>query len=509
MASIKISPNAVRLLGRKLYSSHPLVIVVRETLQNSLDACREKGVDPQINLEIDLYKDGRAQFACRDNGCGMSPETITEAFLSLGTTGKGDGGIGGFGIAAAAIFSGSYWKVQTLSWEISSTTMNIDERQAYIDGCIITVEIEDETWRHHHIISIITALTLSQVETHLVIRYEDQVELDTLLGDPILTELDNSPGNPGWVLSGCSHLTLPDYSIGDVMMGGEITGQAVVRLGGLVQFVESSNQNRSTNLVVEITNCPPVNADNYPLSLSRETLNGGIRNSIDKALTPHKTNPVTSHRVVQCPSTQLTVIPGRTLQGSGETSAYKFHAQQQDRECVPQPRAYVDGGFPLRTTTLEPDGRTPLQLRTMLKDYHRSKIPLGHWKALAVWAEIICLLSDEEFGVGLTSDELAVRVEYQGDLYYVLNPTDSCKGLNGTAKVLRLWQLAIHEVAHGRVPSHDESFTIAMDNLSNESAPLLAKHLKGLTRLANNQVAPSWLAPSAVSSQRNQATLDL
>jgi HSP90 family molecular chaperone len=51
-AVMSIDPRLVSLVGRKLYSSHPIPIVTRELLQNSVDACRRKGIEPDIKIEI-------------------------------------------------------------------------------------------------------------------------------------------------------------------------------------------------------------------------------------------------------------------------------------------------------------------------------------------------------------------------------------------------------------------------------------------------------------------------
>ena len=41
-ANITVSPIVLKMIGRKLYNSHPLIILTRELLQNSIDAVNKK-----------------------------------------------------------------------------------------------------------------------------------------------------------------------------------------------------------------------------------------------------------------------------------------------------------------------------------------------------------------------------------------------------------------------------------------------------------------------------------
>ena len=114
--NLKISPEVIRMLGRKLYSSHPLPIVVRELLQNSIDACKRYDVTPQIDISIDIdTEDKMINVTCKDNGEGMTEDILLNKFLCLGESGKRDdkGGTGGFGIAKAAIMSNIFWSVHS------------------------------------------------------------------------------------------------------------------------------------------------------------------------------------------------------------------------------------------------------------------------------------------------------------------------------------------------------------------------------------------------------------
>ena len=122
-AQTSIDPKLISLLGRKLYTGNPVVICARELLQNSVDACKRAGVDPEISITIKVeYSDpnnswspAKVRVICEDNGCGMSETELINDFLCLGGTSKKDSSsVGGFGIAKASIMSGEYWSVDTL-----------------------------------------------------------------------------------------------------------------------------------------------------------------------------------------------------------------------------------------------------------------------------------------------------------------------------------------------------------------------------------------------------------
>jgi GNAT superfamily N-acetyltransferase len=100
-----------RLIGEKAYSNSIVNVIIKELLQNGFDAVREGGVSKakpgQISIDYDY--DTRT-ITVRDDGVGMSPETIVTAFLRTGGTKKsGDhqNTSGGLGVAKLAFIKGS------------------------------------------------------------------------------------------------------------------------------------------------------------------------------------------------------------------------------------------------------------------------------------------------------------------------------------------------------------------------------------------------------------------
>ena len=95
----------LNVLSSSLYKGDILSVATRELLQNSFDAVK-KISDPKIQVNFDNYK---RTLEFKDNGIGMSPETVKDVFLTIGGTAKE--GLdetersGGFGIAKVQFFT--------------------------------------------------------------------------------------------------------------------------------------------------------------------------------------------------------------------------------------------------------------------------------------------------------------------------------------------------------------------------------------------------------------------
>lgn len=94
----------LEMLSASLYKGNVLEVATRELLQNSFDAVKNTR-DPMIEVKFDQYSN---VLTFKDNGCGMSPETVENVFLTIGGTLK-DGldfgeRSGGFGVAKVQFF---------------------------------------------------------------------------------------------------------------------------------------------------------------------------------------------------------------------------------------------------------------------------------------------------------------------------------------------------------------------------------------------------------------------
>jgi hypothetical protein len=100
---LRLSTRVFPVLSSNLYSDYLPRIAVREVLQNAWDAIANRP-DGHIHITIDAQAQS---VSIQDNGAGMTPEEVREFMLTLGGSGKAEGGMaGGFGIGKVAVFMG-------------------------------------------------------------------------------------------------------------------------------------------------------------------------------------------------------------------------------------------------------------------------------------------------------------------------------------------------------------------------------------------------------------------
>jgi hypothetical protein len=100
---LRLSTRVFPVLSSNLYSDHLPRIAVREVLQNAWDAIANR---PDGHIHITIDGDAKS-VSIQDNGAGMTPEEVREFMLTLGGSGKAEGGMaGGFGIGKIAVFMG-------------------------------------------------------------------------------------------------------------------------------------------------------------------------------------------------------------------------------------------------------------------------------------------------------------------------------------------------------------------------------------------------------------------
>lgn len=127
-----ISKNVIELLIEPLYQQQDkLKVVIRELLQNALDACKKKRVHAKIEIIIS-EDNGHSFLKIVDNGIGMNLQEIRENFLTVGKTSKRsncEGLIGKYGIGILSIFLiGDYAEVYTKKKSEEMLSFKIDNK---------------------------------------------------------------------------------------------------------------------------------------------------------------------------------------------------------------------------------------------------------------------------------------------------------------------------------------------------------------------------------------------
>jgi len=442
-AELTVNPNVLRMLGRKLYSSHPLVICTRELLQNSIDACNAKKsakTDIKIEITTEYIDDNEiTTLICTDNGIGMSKDVLLNAFLCLGSSDKrGDNSnTGGFGIAKAALMSNKYWSVHTKQWFVDSESIGKPlQKVEKINGTIVTCVI-DESLNWDSIRESINMIYLSDVKISLKVILNGTISLnDNAAGLTQKIVLDDS--GEDYKISLLDVLKIPDQH--------EVKGKNIYRLNGLVQFLTYASD-REVNAVIDITTDLIPTDNNYPLSMSRETLSYDMQKSISEVLQRYNIDSESTRNRLYCneDTNQKRKNANKGLKISG------MHTDFEDLAVIT-------------------NGKVPAVGKLNFLSVHTDKKPnTTEKRILRLWAGILAIMADSSdiFGVGITGLESmgAARYTEDGNTYYVLNIGFVMQDIN-TGKITSmdglihsLAFLASHELAHYWQSTHNEKFT--------------------------------------------------
>lgn len=93
------SPRLIRELATNLYKGSIPEVIVKETLQNAIDAI-PKGKTGKVKVDVDTVD---KRITVEDDGIGMLPEVAKREFVDPGLSYKPEGDRGGYGMAKVAI----------------------------------------------------------------------------------------------------------------------------------------------------------------------------------------------------------------------------------------------------------------------------------------------------------------------------------------------------------------------------------------------------------------------
>jgi hypothetical protein len=141
--AVKLQMNAKQILaifGAQLYKGDIIEVAGRELLQNSFDAVK-KVKDPEIKIRWEYPRDGGFYLEFKDNGCGMTRQTVVDCFFTVGGTFKdqlaAEERSGGFGIAKVQYLMAAE-SVEITTWRGGICTHAIaTQEQLLEDGGVI------------------------------------------------------------------------------------------------------------------------------------------------------------------------------------------------------------------------------------------------------------------------------------------------------------------------------------------------------------------------------------
>jgi len=481
-ARTTIDPDLIALLGRKLYSSHPIPIVVRELLQNSVDACSRANIMPEIALKVDIRHIGNDKYittiTCRDNGIGMDIDELLNKFLCLGGTGKTDirtkQTVGGFGIAKAAIMSGCYWSVRTHDLFVSSRYVSQDldvaERE-YVDGTTVKVIItENPTYATNR--EVARMIYGSDVDIDFTYRREGPYSLGKNFNDPhagLLLPAKRIEEVTGWTGYSVDPVENPLFNI---------SGYSLFRLNGLVQFSRDKvwGSDRQINLIVELTSTALPSSKEFPMSMSRETIsNDNISLSAHKWVQKVDENYLTVERNHNREDVEDTeqLLHGYLLEGELGSGEYvkrddETNDEREQRQSNEKEALKLKLGNLTRETVknelddyIVQDADMPL---IMLSNYDKQTDLFDRdIEIMLLWSKLLEIVIPEgyEFGIGLTHEPFNSCVMlHSGVQFFIVNPdfvVENVRTLAGL--IVSMYGSAIHESAHIYCDTHNERFT--------------------------------------------------
>jgi hypothetical protein len=497
-AQTSIDPKLIGLLGRKLYSSHPLFIVVRELLQNSVDACKRAGVDPDIKISIELKgSDKSARVICDDNGIGMSEEELVHNFLCLGGSDKQgkNGETGGFGIAKAAIMSGLYWRVDTLDLVVDMQDVLEGKEIHHIPtarvGTCVTVDTAEEYVYDYMLIRTLLLCLMSHIDgVQLIVKNHNVATFNDAVGDEIFGEklevFTSKSSKRKWVAYGVKEIEINDETM---------RGMIAVRMNGLVQYIEDMFIERMKgNIIVEVDSSGTLPEQrNYPFNMSREKLLSDYNTDIEgvKRMVKEQYESISHEiRTLEIPDIMI-IIPGRLLKGKyeicheGKVSEVEEEKQvQKDIEEI-QRSIFSHAHEDVWRDHIISDSANML---TMLMNYDvNENIIEKDASLLYIWAQILeeLLPPSVEFGIGLIGireECFAMTQNKEGLQFYLINP-NYYRNSFSEAIVLGLWTSACHEVAHLSHGGHNDEFIACESTYHQISKEIAAMNLSKWSKI--------------------------
>jgi hypothetical protein len=509
---LKTSSRIWQVLGGALYRTRPLLpITIREVFQNSRDACRGLGREPEIfvTLETDDFKQGI--LTCRDNGCGMSEETLLTKFLVLGESEKVAGSTGGWGIAKSVLVGGACrWKLWTNDLFLSSEHLEEGrpiDRVAPIIGTKIVLEYEPipESDLRYGVIRLTPAAFVQGIawlfhsSAPCVIRLIYQGK-ETVWTSPGLATSEDSRlcGETGdrtsWQLHQLTALAPEPVQCASYGRYSVVSaGMAYYRLNGLTQFSNDVSGDHRDVFVVDIqTQARPGDGD-YPFTPSREAVTGELPGKVRDAITPHRTNPLTSmiRRQDRKKPVDVVYYAGASLGKAGRRRESVETQRLADAQLTVASNVALSHASLAQRITVQGRFISPTGVKLLFKGMTRTRrdvLSAVNRRFLLAWGKVVDLILEanaieEEFGIGFLfhPSEAAERHVDSNGAYYLINPTlVSLRSSKPDETLLRMFLVAAHEISHKFYPDHTEAFASQMAALSDAAATLFFRQQREL-----------------------------
>jgi len=419
----------------------------------------------------------------------MSEEELVNDFLCLGGTSKrGTLETGGFGIAKAAIMSGVYWKVETLS-HITDLTDIVEGNDIGVlaeprSGTRVTVVFELESFPSWTKDKIYPMIYMSDVEVDLTINggkkyyYHDRTA-------GLRSEKIRLSSSEKWEAFGIQKIEIDGCTTG---------GKVFARLNGLVQFEMSGYGPPESTLLVDLYTDASPDSKEYPFTMSRETVTEPCRAEIQEwvqSTMDSKSDIDHSIKRLTIPD-NVQFVSGRTLVGKRKTADYTAFADRENQRYNEIEEWLSNGNCSKEPTQIEQEFVNESMKSPMMKlrNYTVLNENLGRDSNLVyLWGEFLEMLlpNDYKFGVGIIGDEdLYAMMDTEHKFpFFLINPKYVREEKKTDREIaFSMWISAAHESCHIQHSSHGEDFNVLHSFILRASAENFYRNMNKFEEMA-------------------------
>lgn len=456
-------------------------VAIREGLQNSLDAVLGALEQKQIKeglIEFDVLS---KQYTISDNGIGMSDTDIRDKFLALHGTGKDvEGRFGGFGVAKAVILGPSEsasWTLHTRdNWFTGEMASNneVIETKPYRQGTQLTVtndEVVVDERAHQYV-------QATEVPKNIKVVYNGKPVKNPFTGLRKKTQSHTLDSNT--TLEITYYPQAPD-GFDQTVTIRLVDAKTQSKLTQSIRNIWSSGFKGAVMVDIKTKATPGMRE--YPLTGSRMEMKYDAYKPVQELIARYSKDSTSSQRVGQKAKTyRIQYRPEwkETLFKLGSDKGYQNVVNTINNIFKTTGNFFGDHDRPF----------TPLhvldvQIDEGYKGYFGGS--MFHAKHLAAYEAVARLLSNAAQSsmhtfYGLISkpiDGAIVRSEYMGGLHgHNFVQIDKTALKSPEAYALYLKQLVDHELTHGHVGAHDESFSMMREKTGNRTAHLFPHILR-------------------------------
>jgi hypothetical protein len=402
---ITISNDLIALLGKKLYSNPLTVILPRELLQNSIDASQDSTI---VRIDYSSNRDDTLSLTVSDLGCGMDKDTLLNTFLCIGKTKKSDNvnNVGGFGIAKVSLFASKFWSVNTTCGKVNSTgiELSFNPNEYTKQGTTVNATIENQYSDKVQMLYTNNPTGNKRIKLNgkFIKNYDGKI-IDYVYYKELQAKIKLAKVLTYQSLSGYDE---------------KMTGCVVYRINGLTQFINKIDYDAKFNLIVDFDDIGyKPKDDNYPFSMSRESVSYDISYPVNRIMT------------------QLVTDKNSTADRTNNPNGNKKVTNSINSNGRLIKKVWGNGQF--------------TKVDNWLCDIYQDMI------------EIISIKTNTQtnkFGLSQDKGYLAAN-ESNGEIYWINSQAilSGCK--NAESLVMTLLALSTHEFTHNYYDCHNEDFT--------------------------------------------------